>query len=123
MERGYHLETNHYLMSKNQQYVAILQEDGNFVLYNRDKGGVADFATDTYKQPVNLVQLRNDGSVVLVNKSDLENNLWTSFNNSDGDDCFLIMRNDGKLLGFKGTSENDEPYFEASARDSTTEDK
>ena len=46
-------------MSQNRQFVAILQEDGNFVVYNKDKSGQASFATGTNNGRANQVQLRN----------------------------------------------------------------
>lgn len=112
MKRGYHLSTNQYLMSENRKYAAILQEDGNFVVYNRDKGGEADFATDTDGEPANQVQLRNNGLFAIVDKSNLENPLWKSHKDAKGEDCILVMRNDGKLIAYRGTSEDSgKSYF------------
>ncbi len=112
LKRGYHLSTNQYLMSENGKYAAILLEDGNFVIYNRDKGGEADFATDTDGEPANQVQLRNNGLLAVVDKTNLENPLWKSHNNAEGEDCILVMRNDGKLIAYRGTSEDSsKEYF------------
>ncbi len=93
-------------MSQNRKYAAILQEDGNFVLYDRDKGGKADYASNTYLKPSNQVQLRKNGLFALVDKSNLENPLWKSKKTAEGEECFVVMRNDGKLVAYKGTSED-----------------
>ncbi len=115
MEHGYHLTTNQYLMSENGQYVAILQEDGNFVLYNRNKGGQADFSSNTCGKPANQVQLRHDGHIAVVNDSNIDSPFWMSRRNSSGGQCFLIMQDDGNLVGYKGTHDThpDNAYFSA----------
>ena len=115
MERGHHLTTNQYLKSKNGQFIAILQEDGNFVLYNRDKGGKADFASNTYSKPTNQVQLRNDGHITVIDKSNPGNPYWKSRRNTDGGECFLVMQDDGNLVGYRGTHDThpNNAYFSA----------
>ncbi|XP_046458981.1 hatching enzyme-like isoform X1 [Daphnia pulex] len=115
MRRGYHLSTNQYLMSQNRQFAAILQEDGNFVIYKRDKGGKAEFSTVTAGKGANQVQLRNDGHITVIDKSKPESPLWKSRRNAEGGDCFLIMQDDGNLVGYKGTNDTSRSnaYFSA----------
>ena len=104
MNRGQHLNTNQYLMSQNKiKYVAILQDDGNFVVYNCDKGGRADFATGTHCTSANRVQLRSDGQVCVIDASKPENPFWKSRHNTNGEQCFLLMQDDGNLVGYRGT--------------------
>jgi hypothetical protein len=115
MKRGFHLSINQYLMSQNRQFVAILQEDGNFVVYNRDKGGQASFATGTNNGRANQVQLRNDGHITVIDKSNPENPFWKNRRNADGGNCFLVMQDDGNLVGYKGTNDTSpsNAYFSA----------
>lgn len=115
MNRGLHLSTNQYLMSPNRQFVAILQEDGNFVVYNKDKSGQASFATGTNNGRANQVQLRNDGHITVIDKSNPENPFWKSRRNADGGECFLVMQDDGNLVGYKGTNDTSpsNAYFSA----------
>ncbi len=102
-------------MSPNRQFVAILQEDGNFVVYNKDKSGQASFATGTNNGRANQVQLRNDGHITVIDKSNPENSFWKSRRNADGGDCFLVMQDDGNLVGYKGTNDTSpsNAYFSA----------
>jgi hypothetical protein len=102
-------------MSNNRQFAAILQEDGNFVIYKRDKGGQAEFATDTAGKGANQVQLRNDCHITVIDKSKPESPLWKSRRNAEGGDCFLIMQDDGNLVGYKGTNDtsHSNAYFSA----------
>lgn len=85
---GQYLDVGDYLVSANAQYFAIMQSDGNFVIYQGSDPahqGTPIWATNT-----------NDG-------------LPSHFI-----PYFLIMQSDGNLVQYNGTGAN--PYFELPAR-------
>lgn len=94
------------LKSKNGQYVAVLQRDGNFCLYKVDEKaefGVqfihcSDTVGDTDKQAV-LLNMQNDGNLVLTNSKKAP--IWSTDTYRGGDEKQgrrLVMQDDGKLL-------------------------
>ena len=116
LDGGQHLSTNQFLKSSNGKYIAILQDDGNFVLYNRERNGWADWAAgtnsyDTARNENLIVQLRNDGFITVADSrsSDLVNPLWKSSTGKNGG-CFLILEDDGNLVAYS-SSDSSNPYF------------
>ena len=95
------------LTSSNQLWEAILQTDGNFVVYENGKKPV--WATDTSgHKPVFLI-LQNDGNLVMykgTGPADNKGVLWNS-KTQDQNPVFLIMQNDGNLVLYKGTGPAD----------------
>jgi hypothetical protein len=107
------------MKSSNGKYMAILQDDGNFVLYNRERNGWADWATntnsyDTARNANLLVQLRNDGFITVVDgRTDLSNPIWksqrgASSSTADVECCYLVLQDDGNLVAYDG---NNAAYF------------
>ncbi len=118
------MSSNQYMKSTNGKYMAILQDDGNFALYNRERNGWSDWATntrsyDTARNAALLVQLRNDGFVTVVDgRTDLSNPIWTSqrggssSSSTAGDEgCYLILQDDGNLVAYSASSKT--AYFSA----------
>lgn len=102
LQTGQNLDVNSYnfLKSFNGQFVAVLQSDGNFVVY--DRGGTAHFATNTRGQKVTSVKLSGeDGRFVLFD--DIGSVVWSTPIGRDvgcimpKDPCQLILGNDGNL--------------------------
>ena len=96
------------LKSKNGQFVAVMQEDGNFCLYKINNGGGGDFIQCTMTSSADVSKkgngawMSNDGSLKIVtNRSAV---LWSS-NTGTGDDNskkgrFMVLQDDGSLIIF-----------------------
>jgi hypothetical protein len=96
------------LISSNKIWEAILQTDGNFVVYENGKKPV--WATDTSgHKPVFLI-LQGDGNLVLykgTGTGDQGGAIWNS-RTQGHNSVFLIMQDDGNLVLYKGTGPVDQ---------------
>lgn len=104
---GRHLNQGQALISQSRNYFAVLQEDGNFVLYVSPhfSGKNALFSTGTHKNgskggkgPFHLV-LQKDHNLVLYDSEEENRALWASGTKGRGKgECKLIMQDDGNLV-------------------------
>ncbi len=100
--QGQKLDTNEQLVSGNGVFNAIMQKDGNLVVYHR--GSKAIWASNTYGPNGQWhVTLQTDGNLVVynpINPGVNENPKWAS--NSMGTNCVLTMQDDGNLVLYDG---------------------
>lgn len=107
LHTGRRLNQGQALISQSRNYFAILQEDGNFVLYvsNHFCPKNAIFSTGTYKNgskggkgPFHLV-LQKDHNLVLYDGEEENRPLWASGTKGKGKgECSLVMQDDGNLV-------------------------
>jgi len=88
-----------FLLSMNEKYKAIMQPDGNFVVYNKGNEAIsAVWATHTYsrgKAPYRLIMHASGRLVVYDGR---ENALWTlQKTERDGAGQYLMLENEGSL--------------------------
>jgi len=98
------LKVKNGLKSKNGQFVAVMQEDGNFCLYKMNNEGGGDFIhctmtnSDDVSKKGNFAWMSNDGSFKINNSKQVA--LWTS--NTGGDNSkkgkFMVLQDDGSLI-------------------------
>lgn len=86
------------IISDNQQYVTILQSDGNLVTYNVN--GKAMWSSQTNGKPVTVAVLQSDGNFVLYGSAGQV--YWATGTDGKGISSSLIMQNDGSLLLYSG---------------------
>ena len=73
LSTGTYLGVNDFVASDNRQYFAIMQGDGNFVLYHGSdpsSQGPAFWASNTYGQGQGFAIMQGDGNFVIYNGSD-----------------------------------------------------
>jgi Pro-kumamolisin, activation domain/Bacterial Ig-like domain (group 3) len=85
------------LVSPNGQYYAVVQSDGNFVVYTYS--GQAVWSTGTYGTSGNSLSMQTDGNLVLYGTSGA---LWSSTTFSTTANT-LTMQNDGNLVLYSPT--------------------
>lgn len=104
------LEEETMLVSTNQKYFALVQSDGNFVLYKSDsfERNNALWASNTWNshwisnpRPFKLTLLPN-GNLVLFDKDNVA--VWTSNSGGKGQNGShkLVLQNDGNLVLYDG---------------------
>jgi hypothetical protein len=109
---GQYLSTNDYLESPNGQFFAIMQSDGNFVLY-RGSGPSNNFgaywATNTYGKSGGqfFATIQSDGNFCLYpgpGPSHTLNAIWCSRHSSLPTGQFwVVMQDDGNFCTYHGT--------------------
>lgn len=82
------------LKSPNGQYDAVMQGDGNFVVYR--SGGVAIFNTGTAGVPGAFLQVQADGNVVVYGPNSVAK--WNSQTAGTASASKLVMQDDGNLV-------------------------
>ena len=95
------LECDECIESKNGQYRAVMQGDGNFVVYNGDE---AIFATDTCGQSASRICMQKDGNLVIYDGDDPK---WATDTCGDGKGK-LKMQDDGNLVIYSADSSSDD---------------
>ena len=88
--------------SMNNEYILILQNDGNLVLYRKNKYSGNQqvlWASWTQGKPVERAVLQNDGNFVVYGRGKNNENVafWNSGTQGKGANI-LIMQNDGNLV-------------------------
>lgn len=86
------LAANYRLMSPDGRFEALMQTDGNFVVY---QGGTALWATGTNGASGNSFAVQSDGNLVVYDAAN--HALWASGTNGRGG-TRLAMQNDGNLV-------------------------
>lgn len=93
------------IFSPNGKYEAILQDDGNFVLYKRSPIWASN--TDKHPDVVKLCMQYDDNLVIY----DEKNPIWASNSwRQNGSDCVLVMQDDGNLVIYR-TEQCNEPIW------------
>lgn len=83
------------LFSPNGRYRAIMQGDGNFVVYDR---GRAIWSSRTNRQPGAALAMQGDGNLVVYR---LRKPLWSSRTHRHPG-AYVVMQSDGNLVIYKG---------------------
>jgi len=87
------LKANESLVSKNGKFTAVMQLDGNFVVY---MGSKALWASNTSGSGANVAILQGDQNFVLYAGSTAP---WATATNSKGTgEVFVLMQDDGNLV-------------------------
>lgn len=92
------LGMNQSIVSRNGRYVAIMQGDGNFVVYNQ---GRPIWATRTERRGAVRAIMQSDGNFVLYTNTNRP--VWAS-NTARSGGVRLVMQNDGNLVMYKGNN-------------------
>ena len=119
LNAGEALNQKDYLISRNGQHIAVMQTDGNFVVYDRRHH--VTFATDTCGNIVaKQFQLLSDGRVAVLNdQSPIA--VWSSPHSLEGmctdedKPCFMVMQNDGDLVAYRGELGEEQKAFWSSS--------
>jgi len=101
LQQGDFLTTDQQLNSQDSNLQAILQNDGNFVIYHSN---TAIWASNTCGQHVDRLLLQNDGNLVLYGLN--RKPIWAS--NTRGVNNRLVLQNDGNLVLY---SKNNDALF------------
>ena len=101
LQQGDYLITEQRLYSQDSNLNAILQNDGNFVIYHLN---TPIWASNTCGQYVHHLLLQNDGNLVLYGLN--RKPIWAS--NTRGDNNRLVLQNDGNLVLY---SKNNDALF------------
>ncbi|KAG5835995.1 hypothetical protein ANANG_G00249910 [Anguilla anguilla] len=87
------LRKGDYLVSNNQEFKAVFQEDGNFVIY----GWKPTWASDTVSSEPYRLCMQKDCNFVMYTKNDSA--IWhTKSNRSPCNTCRLYLKDDGTLV-------------------------
>lgn len=98
------LTTNQFLESKNKEYIARMQDDGNFVLYSKGASNGRGKDNPTWASNTDRkgkgpyrVAMQEDGNLVLY---DADNKpTWASNTNGKGTGPYrVVMQDDGNLV-------------------------
>ncbi|MCW2559188.1 MAG: lectin [Mycobacterium sp.] len=105
LQKGEKLEVGQSLTSVNGAYKAILQDDGNFVLYAGDQ---AIWSTETNGQAVVRAEVQGDGNFVLYTA---DKPVWHS-DTKGAKDVRLVLQDDRNLVlyGFDGPAWSSETH-------------
>src|SRR4051812_2510727 len=88
------LAKDDFLLSLSGQFQAILQQDGNFVVYDMWNGRTPIWASDTNGRAVSVAVLQTDGNFVIYGFPDA---VWATGTDGKGN-CFMTMQDDGNLV-------------------------
>lgn len=86
-----------YVVSRNRRFKAILQFDGNFVLYANETEAL--WSSNTTDRGHRVI-LQRDGNLIIYDE--LNNPLWTSSTQSQGD--YLMCQDDGNMVVMTATN-------------------
>jgi LysM repeat protein len=105
LQKGEKLEVGQSLTSANGAYKAILQDDGNFVLYAGDQ---SVWSTETNGQSVVRAEVQEDGNFVLYTA---DKPVWHS-DTKGAKDVRLVLQDDRNLVlyGFDGPAWSSETH-------------
>ena len=98
------LSPDQRLSSNNQKFNAILQNDGNFVIYHSSQRAL--WSTSTCGNPIQKLILQDDGNLVLYDRNNKP--IWAS--NTFGSSNGVILQDDGNLVLY---SKNNEPLWDS----------
>ena len=98
------LSPDQRLSSNNQKFNAILQNDGNFVIYHSSQRAL--WSTSTCGLSSSTLILQDDGNLVLYDRNNIP--IWAS--NTFGSSNNVILQDDGNLVLY---SKNNEPLWDS----------
>ncbi|MEH1835481.1 MAG: hypothetical protein V7L29_26365 [Nostoc sp.] len=97
LNTGEFLSPGQYLISPNQEYTAILQSDGNFVVY--DSSNNILWASNTFDTEVNNIVMQYDCNLIIYDSNAIPT--WATFTTTYSS-CSLQMQDDGNLVIYTG---------------------
>lgn len=104
--QGSKLDIGDQLVSRNGVFNAVMQGDGNFVVYHNASKPI--WASNTHGLHGNLhVIMQTDGNLVVYNPSnpgENEHPKWASNTCGMDSNCVLIIQDDGNLVLYGGSS-------------------
>lgn len=98
---GQFLQPNESISSPNKDYDFVYQEDGNAVVYKRDRPAdqTAIWSTDTHRQAAWRTYMQEDGNFVVYKQEGVP--AWASGvhgNDPKYEGCSLVLQDDGRLV-------------------------
>jgi surface antigen len=100
LSAGQTLSADDFLLSSDGRYEAIMQGDGNFVLYLANQMGInALWSTSTAGKPGSTLQMQGDGNLVVYTAG--SSAVWSSSTNPSTGDR-LVMQSDANLVIYSG---------------------
>jgi hypothetical protein len=115
---GAYLVVNDYLVSDNNQCFAIMQSDGNFVLYHGSgpsNQGPAYWASNTVLGPGQyFATMQSDGNFVLYHGSDPAHQgaaYWATNTMAGPGQYFAVLQNDANFVLYQGTDPTHQGAF------------
>ena len=106
LNAGETLNQKDFLISNDGQHIAVMQTDGNFVVYDRYHHPT--FATGTCGNiAAKQFQLLSDGRVAILNDYP-QIVVWSSPHSLEGmctdekNPCYIVMQDDGNLVAYRG---------------------
>ena len=106
---GKYLGVGDFVASSNRKYVALMQSDGNFVLYHGSDPsalGPAFWASNTYGQGQCFATMQTDGNFVLYKGSDPAHQggfVWNSGRAPGQGQYFAVMQDDANFVVYQGS--------------------
>jgi C1A family cysteine protease len=106
---GKYLGVGDFVASSNRKYFAIMQGDGNFVLYHGSdpsNQGPPFWASNTYGQGQCFAIMQSDGNFVLYKGSDPAHQgafVWNSGRAPGQGQYFAVMQNDANFVVYQGS--------------------
>lgn len=106
---GKYLGVGDFVASSNRKYFAVMQSDGNFVLYHGSDPsaqGPAFWASNTSGQGQCFAAMQTDGNFVLYKGSDLAHQgafVWNSGRAPGQGQYFAVMQNDANFVVYQGS--------------------
>jgi len=101
MGEGTILHMGGQLVSDNGEFRAIMQHDGNFVVYQGEGDDEPLWASNTHGQGGKMVVLQEDQHLVMYNAVEGGDPIWaTNVYNKGGSPCHLVMQDDGNLVQY-----------------------
>ena len=104
LKQSMRLTANQYIRSTDWRYTAVMQSDGNFVVYAA--GGRAIWSSGTDKYDGSYLGVQGDGNVVIY-KSDNKTSVW-AVNAGTASNPRFVMQADGNLVLYNGAGK---PYW------------
>ncbi|MBN3874077.1 MAG: hypothetical protein V7L00_21195 [Nostoc sp.] len=98
LNTGELLSPGDYLISPNQQYIAELQSDGDFILYDSSNNTIL-WESGTFDTEVNNIVMQYDCNLVIYDSNALPT--WATFT-TPGSNCSLQVQDDGNLVIYRG---------------------
>ncbi|NP_001092109.2 intestine mucus lectin [Takifugu rubripes] len=93
LENGSELKRGDSVLSKNSQWIALFQQDGNFVVYRTEPV----WASDTFGMDPTRLCMQEDCNLVMYNDEDKPR--WHTNTSKGGrNTCVLSLTDEGKLV-------------------------
>jgi roadblock/LC7 domain-containing protein len=97
LKAGQALEKQESIISKNKKFLLRMQEDGNLVLYKKEKEKeTALWSTNTNGKEAAIAKMQEDGNFVLYDEN--RNVYWNSNTQGNSYQPYIQVQNDGNLV-------------------------